>query len=199
MDIRINNWSYGKVSIVVVVGDCCHCPHPPYHHHCHQYCYRHWHHGRSHHHHHPRHHKKLMFCAFPHHQSELRLRTNTQMSVFEFVYAGQLTLSTHLMNPDLCFVRNSPKPDLCYVFGFRITNSPIADVFIIWANCEDKRIRGFILEKVCCNSIKYKNVWFDVQSCTNCSVNLEYVPGEGGGGYSIKFYMWRLRPEVLTL
>lgn len=28
-----------------------------------------------------------------------------------------------------------------------ITNSPIADVFIIWANCEDKRIRGFILEK----------------------------------------------------
>lgn len=28
-----------------------------------------------------------------------------------------------------------------------ITNSPIADVFIVWANCEDKRIRGFILEK----------------------------------------------------
>ena len=31
---------------------------------------------------------------------------------------------------------------------FRITNSPIADVFVVWANCEDKRIRGFILEKV---------------------------------------------------
>jgi len=28
-----------------------------------------------------------------------------------------------------------------------ITNSPIADVFIIWANCEDGKIRGFILEK----------------------------------------------------
>ncbi|XP_078353517.1 glutaryl-CoA dehydrogenase, mitochondrial-like isoform X2 [Oculina patagonica] len=28
-----------------------------------------------------------------------------------------------------------------------ITNSPIADVFIVWAKCEDKRIRGFILEK----------------------------------------------------
>jgi len=28
-----------------------------------------------------------------------------------------------------------------------ITNSPIADVFIIWANCEDGQIRGFILEK----------------------------------------------------
>ena len=30
----------------------------------------------------------------------------------------------------------------------RITNSPIADVFVVWAKCEDKRIRGFILEKV---------------------------------------------------
>jgi glutaryl-CoA dehydrogenase len=29
-----------------------------------------------------------------------------------------------------------------------ITNSPIADVFVIWANCKwDKKIRGFILEK----------------------------------------------------
>ena len=28
-----------------------------------------------------------------------------------------------------------------------ITNSPIADVFIIWAKCEDGNIRGFILEK----------------------------------------------------
>ncbi|KAI9095935.1 glutaryl-CoA dehydrogenase [Phlyctochytrium arcticum] len=28
-----------------------------------------------------------------------------------------------------------------------ITNSPIADVFVIWAMCEDKRIRGFVLEK----------------------------------------------------
>eukprot|EP00795_Rhopilema_esculentum_P004601 gene4601-20871_t len=28
-----------------------------------------------------------------------------------------------------------------------ITNSPIADVFIVWAKCEDHKIRGFILEK----------------------------------------------------
>lgn len=28
-----------------------------------------------------------------------------------------------------------------------ITNSPIADVFVIWAGCEDGKIRGFILEK----------------------------------------------------
>ena len=30
----------------------------------------------------------------------------------------------------------------------RITNSPIADVFVVWAKCEDGRIRGFILERV---------------------------------------------------
>lgn len=28
-----------------------------------------------------------------------------------------------------------------------ITNSPIADVFVVWAKCEDGKIRGFILEK----------------------------------------------------
>jgi glutaryl-CoA dehydrogenase len=33
-----------------------------------------------------------------------------------------------------------------------ITNSPIADIFIVWAKSkEDKKIRGFILEKVCQN------------------------------------------------
>jgi glutaryl-CoA dehydrogenase len=29
----------------------------------------------------------------------------------------------------------------------RITNSPIADIAVVWAKCEDKRIRGFILER----------------------------------------------------
>ena len=28
-----------------------------------------------------------------------------------------------------------------------ITNSPIADVFVVWAKTEDEVIRGFILEK----------------------------------------------------
>lgn len=29
----------------------------------------------------------------------------------------------------------------------RITNSPIADIAVVWAKCEDKKIRGFILER----------------------------------------------------
>lgn len=28
-----------------------------------------------------------------------------------------------------------------------ITNAPVADIFIVWAKCEDGKIRGFILEK----------------------------------------------------
>lgn len=28
-----------------------------------------------------------------------------------------------------------------------ITNSPIADVFVVWAKCDDERIRGFVLER----------------------------------------------------
>ena len=29
----------------------------------------------------------------------------------------------------------------------RITNSPIADIAVVWAKCDDKQIRGFILER----------------------------------------------------
>ena len=39
--------------------------------------------------------------------------------------------------------------DVIGLFHFRITNSPIADVFIVWAKCDtaDNKIKGFILEK----------------------------------------------------
>lgn len=29
----------------------------------------------------------------------------------------------------------------------RITNSPISDVAVVWAKCDDNKIRGFILER----------------------------------------------------
>ena len=36
---------------------------------------------------------------------------------------------------------------ICFV-RIRITNSPIADIAVVWAKCEeDKKIRGFILER----------------------------------------------------
>lgn len=52
--------------------------------------------------------------------------------------AGMATRAVYDSNRK-CFVLNGSKQ--------WITNSPIADVFIIWAICEDNQIRGFILEK----------------------------------------------------
>lgn len=34
-----------------------------------------------------------------------------------------------------------------FVLTFRITNSPVADIAVVWAKCEDERVRGFILER----------------------------------------------------
>jgi len=52
--------------------------------------------------------------------------------------AGMATRAVHMPDKKQ-FVLNGSKQ--------WITNSPIADVFIIWAKCEDGNIRGFILEK----------------------------------------------------
>lgn len=38
-------------------------------------------------------------------------------------------------------------PDLPFASTFRITNSPVADVAVVWAKCDDGKIRGFILER----------------------------------------------------
>lgn len=32
-------------------------------------------------------------------------------------------------------------------YFLRITNSPIADIFVIWARCDDSKVRGFIINK----------------------------------------------------
>ena len=43
----------------------------------------------------------------------------------------------------------SPSPLCAKKIGFlRITNSPIADLFVVWGKTEDGEVRGFILEKV---------------------------------------------------
>ena len=50
-----------------------------------------------------------------------------------------------------------------------ITNSPIADVFVVWAKDETGTIRGFILEKVgvCCRA----SVPLCLQRCSRCDVS----------------------------
>jgi hypothetical protein len=56
-----------------------------------------------------------------------------------------------------------------------ITNSPIADVFIIWAKDEEGVIRGFILEKVpgavavlCCNGGLRECALYAGRACKGC-------------------------------
>lgn len=52
-------------------------------------------------------------------------------------------------DPNSMTTRAKETPDGYILNGSKtwITNSPIADIFIIWAKCDDKKIRGFILEK----------------------------------------------------
>lgn len=38
-------------------------------------------------------------------------------------------------------------PNTSFVLTFRITNSPVADIAVVWAKCEDGKVRGFILER----------------------------------------------------
>ena len=43
------------------------------------------------------------------------------------------------------------KSILLFLFVFvccRITNSPVADVFVVWARSDEGPVRGFILDKV---------------------------------------------------
>jgi glutaryl-CoA dehydrogenase len=49
------------------------------------------------------------------------------------------------LNPGLSLIINIDKFDKSKFL--RITNSPIADIAVVWAKCDDKQIRGFILEK----------------------------------------------------
>jgi len=41
----------------------------------------------------------------------------------------------------------SRKVEITNRISFRITNAPIADVIVMWAKCDDNKIRGFIIER----------------------------------------------------
>lgn len=38
-------------------------------------------------------------------------------------------------------------PSLISFTFVRITNSPVADIAVVWAKCDDGKVRGFILER----------------------------------------------------
>lgn len=37
--------------------------------------------------------------------------------------------------------------NVSFASSFRITNSPVADIAVVWAKCDDGKVRGFILER----------------------------------------------------
>ncbi len=67
----------------------------------------------------------------------------------EFIGCFGLTEPNHGSDPGSMVTRAKTVPGGYSVSGAKmwISNSPIADVFVVWAKTEDGRIRGFILEK----------------------------------------------------
>ncbi len=72
-----------------------------------------------------------------------------RLATGEFIGCFGLTEPNHGSDPGSMVTRAKTVPGGYSMTGAKmwISNSPIADVFVVWAKTEDGRIRGFILEK----------------------------------------------------
>ncbi len=72
-----------------------------------------------------------------------------KLATGEWIGCFGLTEPDHGSDPAGMTTRATPAPGGYRLRGAKmwITNSPIADVFVVWAKTEDEVIRGFILEK----------------------------------------------------
>jgi glutaryl-CoA dehydrogenase len=72
-----------------------------------------------------------------------------RLATGEFIGCFGLTEPNHGSDPGSMVTRAKTVPGGYSVSGAKmwISNSPIADVFVVWAKTEDGRIRGFILDK----------------------------------------------------
>ncbi len=72
-----------------------------------------------------------------------------KLATGEFIGCFGLTEPNHGSDPGSMVTRARTVPGGYSVSGAKmwISNSPIADVFVVWAKTEDGRIRGFILDK----------------------------------------------------
>ena len=72
-----------------------------------------------------------------------------KLATGEFIGCFGLTEPNHGSDPGSMVTRAKTVPGGYSVSGAKmwISNSPIADVFLVWAKTEDGRIRGFILDK----------------------------------------------------
>jgi len=93
----------------------------------------------------------VMFPIYQYGTEEQRERFLPVLATGEKVGCFGLTEPNHGSDPGGMMTRAkyNPKNGTFTLNGSKqwITNSPIADVFVVWAKCEDEQIRGFILEK----------------------------------------------------
>jgi len=91
----------------------------------------------------------VMFPIFTYGTEEQRERFLPRLATGELVGCFGLTEPDHGSDPGSMSSRATKVEGGYRLNGAKnwITNSPIADVFIVWAKDDDARIRGFILEK----------------------------------------------------
>lgn len=94
----------------------------------------------------------VMYPIFAYGNESQRTKYLSPLAKGDLIGCFGLTEPNHGSDPDGMQTKASPGPNGGWILdGSKtwITNSPIADVFIIWARCtNDNKIRGFILEKV---------------------------------------------------
>jgi glutaryl-CoA dehydrogenase len=91
----------------------------------------------------------VMYPIFAYGNEEQRKRFLPRLATGEIVGCFGLTEPDHGSDPSGMSTRARTAPGGFQLTGSKIwiTNSPIADVFIIWAKTDDDVINGFILEK----------------------------------------------------
>jgi glutaryl-CoA dehydrogenase len=91
----------------------------------------------------------VMYPIFAYGTEEQRQKYLPHLATGKFVGAFGLTEPNHGSDPAGMETKAIVDGDHYVVSGSKtwISNSPIADVFIVWAKTEDGIIRGFILEK----------------------------------------------------
>ncbi|MFN2329283.1 MAG: acyl-CoA dehydrogenase [Chromatocurvus sp.] len=91
----------------------------------------------------------VMYPIYAYGSEEQREKYLPRLATGEWIGCFGLTEPDHGSDPGSMATRATPVDGGYRINGAKmwITNSPIADVFVIWAKTDDGKIRGFILEK----------------------------------------------------
>jgi len=91
----------------------------------------------------------VMFPIYKYGNEEQRKKYLPELAKGNLVGCFGLTEPNHGSDPAGMETTAKKRGDKWVISGSKtwITNSPIADVFVVWARCDDGKIRGFVLEK----------------------------------------------------